>query len=258
MTEPQVGSSDRLSRPGRLRLGAVIAGSLAVVLGAAVAMGASPSPSASPAASVGAAADGSASPKGDGPSGPGWLRRGIGFEDFGGRFAFGGISIGAIEGDDLSLETEDGWSRTITVTDAAEITKGGEAIELADLAVGDRIRFAQSRNDDGTFTIERIAVVQPHVVGEVSAVSGNSITVETPDGSTVAVNVDGDTDYVVGGDEDATLSDVTVGMKIVAAGEQNDDGSLDATDVRAGEGLRGGRGHHWFGPDGEGDPTTEG
>lgn len=256
MTEHQAGSSDRLSRPGRLRLGAVLAGSLAVVLGAAVAMGASPS--ASPAASEGAAADASALPNGDGPSGPGWFRGGIGFENFGGRFAFGGISITAIDGDDLRLETEDGWSRTITVTDAVEITKAGEAIELADLAVGDRIRFAQSRNDDGTFTIERIAVVQPHVVGEVGAVSGDSITVETPDGSTVRVNVDGDTDYVVGGDEGATLSDVTVGMMIVAAGEQNDDGSLNATDVRAGEGLRGGRGHHWFGPDREGDSTTEG
>jgi hypothetical protein len=244
MTEPEVGFTDRLSRPSRVRLGAVLGGSLAIVLGAAIAMGASPSPT----ASSGTGSDPSASPGVTDKSDRAWLRHGIGFENFGGRFAFGGITITAIDGAALGLETEDGWTRTITVTDETEITEGGEAIGLTDLAVGDRIRFAQSRADDGSFTVERIAVVLPHVAGEVTGVSGNAITVETPDGSSVTVNVDGDTDYTVGGDEDAALSDVEVGMKIVAAGEENADGSLDASQIRAGEGFRGGRGHHGDGP----------
>ena len=46
-----------------------------------------------------------------------------------------------------------------------ELTKGGQAIELSDLAVGDQVRFNQTRNDDGTYTVEAIAVVVPSVRG---------------------------------------------------------------------------------------------
>ena len=37
----------------------------------------------------------------------------------------------------LSLKTDDGWTRTIAVTDSTTITKGGATISLGDLAVGD-------------------------------------------------------------------------------------------------------------------------
>ena len=223
MTAFQVGSTDRSrARPWR-RAAAILAAGVAVLAVAAVALGAAPSPTNTSTSST-----------------VGLDHRGFGIENFGGRFAFGGITITAIDGARLSLETEDGWTRTITVTDDIEITKDGEAIELAGLAVGDRVRFAQSRADDGTYTIDRIAVVLPHVGGEVTAVSGNAISVETPDGASVTVHVDGETDYVVGGDDEATLADVEVGMKIVAAGTANEDGSLDAVRVHAGEGFRGG------------------
>ena len=205
MTELQVGSTDRsLARPWR-RAAAILAGGVAVLVVAAVALGAAPSPTNTSTSST-----------------VGLDHRGFGIDNFGGRFAFGGITITAIDGARLSLETEDGWTRTITVTDEAEITKDGEAIEPAGLAVGDRIRLAQSREDDGTYTIERIAVVLPHVGGEVTAVSGNAITVETPDGSSVTVRVDGETDYVVGGDDGATLADVEVGMRIVVTAVTDD------------------------------------
>lgn len=253
MTDSQAGSPGNSFAPRGRRAGAILAGGVAVLAMAAVALGAGPSPAA-PSSSASAAFD----------------HRGFGIENFGGRFAFGGITITAIDGSRLSLETEDGWTRTITVTDETEITKDGETIEPAGLAVGDRIRLAQSRADDGTYTIERIAIVLPHVGGEVTAVSGNAITVETPDGSSVTVHVDGETDYVVGGDDEATLSDVEVGMMVVAAGSENQDGSLDAVRVHAGEGLRGrgfrGGGFHdgmgggagplWGGTDDDSDGTT--
>jgi hypothetical protein len=250
MTDPEVGFSDRLSHPSRLKLGALVGGSLAIIVSAAVAMGASPAPS----TSSGTGADASAAPGGAST----WPGRdgdfdGLGrFENFGGRFAFGGITITAIEGSNLTLKTEDGWTRTIAVTDATAITRAGAAIKVGDLAVGDQIRFSQTRNADGTFSIGKIAVVLPHVLGEVTATSANSITVKARDGSSVTVHVDGNTDYVVGGDDGATLSDVTVGMQILAAGEKNADGSLDATQVRAGDGFRGGRGHHWDGDKSDG------
>jgi hypothetical protein len=85
----------------------------------------------------------------------------------------------------------------------------------------------------------------------VTAKSSSTITIEQRDGSSLTIHVDGDTDYTVAGDEDATLADVTVEMWLVASGEERSDGSFDAATVRAaaeGQGLgRGfgfGRGHH--------------
>ena len=95
----------------------------------------------------------------------------------------------------------------------------------------------QERNDDGTFTITRIDVVQPHVGGTVTAVTDTTITVELRGGTTVTVHVDEDTAFKV---EDVTgtaaIDDVEVGMRIVASGEQNADGSLNASRVVAGTG----------------------
>ena len=74
---------------------------------------------------------------------------------------FGSITITAINGSSLSLKTDDGWTRTITVTADTKITKAGQAMSLSDLAVGDHIRFAQKKNDDGTYTVTAIAIRSP-------------------------------------------------------------------------------------------------
>lgn len=180
-----------------------------------------------------------------GPGGPG----GPGF----GRGFGGGIEITAINGNSLSLETADGWTRTITVDDGTTYSESGEEITLGDLAVGDQIAFRQTLEDDGSWSIDAIAVIPPHVGGKVTAVDGSTITVERRDGTTTTINVDGSTDYRVNG-EDAALGDVEVGMFLVAEGTENADGSLDATAVKAaderlrGPGGRGGHGFRFGGP----------
>ena len=236
---------------------AILVAGLAVVSIAAVAIGASPeattaadpSASASPGASAqpGASAkpetnsdqhDGDAWP---GPGGPFGEKFRLGFGGFNGEFPGivrpGGVEITAIDGSDLSLKTVDGWTRTITVTSDTEITKGGDTIAVGDLAVGDQIRFRQQRNDDGTFAISRIAVVEPSVAGTVTAKTDSTITIEQRDGTSATVNVDAGTSFrVEGASGTADIDDVAVGMKLVASGEQNSDGSLDASRVLAGNG----------------------
>jgi hypothetical protein len=182
---------------------------------------------------------------------------------------FGGITITAISGNDISLETEDGWTRTITVDDDTEYSKSGDEIALADLAVGDRIAFRQTLEDDGTWTIDAIGVILPHVGGEVTAVDGSTITVERRDGESATINVNADTEYLVNGD-DGNLADVEVGMVLIAEGTEDADGTLTATEVHAFEpggffegrpgfgGPGGPRGFGWgFGPglDRSGDET---
>jgi hypothetical protein len=239
-----------IGRTRAARVGIVAGAAFLFVVGAVAAMGASPSPStgADPAASAApgsttapgtSAAPDTTKPDGDRHGFGGFVRGGFGgFGGFG-RFGFRDITITAINGSDLSLKTDDGWTRTITVISTTTITKGGATITVGDLAVGDQIGFAQDRATDGTYTVTAIRVVLPSVVGEVTAIDGNTITVTQPGGTTATIHVDGDTTYQVNGAAGA-LSDVKVGSFIGAEGTQRTDGSLDAAAVRTGDrGIKG-------------------
>ncbi|MEO8272485.1 MAG: DUF5666 domain-containing protein [Chloroflexota bacterium] len=166
-------------------------------------------------------------------------------------FGHGGITIKAINGNDLSLETGDGWSRTITVDSGTTYAKGGATITLGDLKVGDQIGFRQTKESDGSFTIDKVAVILPHLGGLVTAIDGSTITVAQRDGTTATIKVTGDTTYKVAG-ADAKLADVKVGMVLAATGTENSDGSLTAAAVRAGTfGDRGPGGRGLRGPNGD-------
>jgi hypothetical protein len=231
-----------IGRTRAARVGIVAGAAFLFVVGAVAAMGASPSPStgADPAASAApgstTAPDSKAAPDTAKPDGDRHGFSGFGRGDFGGfgRFGFRDITITAINGSDLSLKTDDGWTRTITVASTTTITKGGTTITVGDLAVGDQIVFAQDRAADGTYTVTAIKVVLPTVVGEVTAIDGDTITVTQPGGTTATIHVDGSTTYKVNGAAGA-LSDVKVGSFIAAEGTQRTDGSLDAAAVRTGD-----------------------
>jgi hypothetical protein len=314
-----------------LAIGAAASAGVLVVAGVAATLGAAPAPVST---TLGTTDLGAAALSTDGTratADTGWVLAGGGSGDAGGFGRHGGmpglrsIEVTAINGTSVSLRTEDGWTRTVTVTEDVTITKAGVEIELGALSVGDTVRLRQTRNDDGTWTVTGIVVVVPTTVGTVTAVdadsitirgrngtteeiattsstvyrlgpnagarsdvvvgavivaagtedaagkltattvvvelarvggqvtakSSSTITIEQRDGSSLTIHVDGDTDYTVAGDEDATLADVTVEMWLVASGEERSDGSFDAATVRAaaeGQGLgRGfgfGRGHH--------------
>jgi hypothetical protein len=170
---------------------------------------------------------------------------------------FGAVEVTAINGADVSLQTEDGWTRTITVAEGTKLTKAGDAITLADIAVGDAVRFAETRNGDGTYTVTAVAVILPLVAGEVTVRTDATITVRQRDGSTVTVNVNGDTDYVARNYGTATLEDIEVGQFILAQGARNEDGSLDATDVLTGHGGFGPRGQRGDKPHATETPANE-
>jgi len=207
-----------------MRIGAILALFLLGAVPVVVAFAASPDPSASdsaspaateaPATTVPAAPAAPVAP--DATKAPSTKdKTGKAMRGFGG---FGSITITAINGSSLSLKTDDGWTRTITVTADTKITKAGQAKSLSDLAVGDHIRFAQKKNDDGTFTVTGIAIPVAQIGGEVTAVSGNSVTIKRRNGETQVVTVTGSTTYKVGR-ADGDKSDVTVGAKVQVAGD---------------------------------------
>ena len=233
-----------------VRVGIVTGTAALVLVGAVAAMGASPAPSGSTTTPTTPSASGDPFVGGMGPGR--WGGKGAMDDmDFGGvGRGFGAITITSISGSDLSLKTDDGWTRTITPTSTTTITKAGATITVSDLAVGDEIRFAQTKGTDGTYSITKIVVVMPSQGGEVTAKTSDTITVTRPDGTTATINVNGSTKYTVQGVENATLADIAVGMHLRAEGTDNADGSLDASSVIAGAGGhdgfgRGGRGHGW-------------
>jgi len=228
-TEPAVIATTPATRgPGRLRIGLVsgLAAALAIG-GVATALAASPAPDATTSAGT---ADVSAwtAPGAFG----GIVDRGVGAEHgrFGGRGAFRDITISAINGSSVSLATSDGWTRTVTVTDAIEMTKGGQAIELTDLAVNDEIRLRQERADDGTVTVTGIVVVVPSVAGEVSDLTATSFKVTGRDGAVWTITLTGDTVYRYGPD-DGTLADIANGDAVLVQGTSTGDNALTATGV---------------------------
>ncbi len=205
---PNGGGPGRQSTP--VRIGIVAGTALLVVLGAAVAMGASPAPSTAPGASAApgaTAAPGTSGADKDGDRGFGMRGGDVGMRGGG----FHDITIASISGSSLSLKTADGWTRTITPTSTTTITKAGATITVSDLEVGDQIVFSQTKQTDGTYTIDAIRVILPSVGGQVSAVSGNTITVTQRDGTTATIHVDSATTYQVEGVTSATLSDIKVG-----------------------------------------------
>jgi len=231
-----------LTRSVPVRVGIVAGSAILFVVGAVAAMGASPAPSSAPAATPDSGATTPANPvapfDGIGPRmgilGGRDMRGGPGFK-FGG---FGDISISAISGSSLSLKTDDGWTRTITVGSSTTISKGGQTIALGDLKVGDQIVFDETKASDGSFTIDQIRVVLPVVGGQVTAVGTDSITVDQKGGGSATIHVSSSTTYDVDGTTTAKLSDITVGSFVVAEGTERSDGSLDASTVHAGTRIK--------------------
>jgi hypothetical protein len=143
------------------------------------------------------------------------------------------ITISAVSGNDITLQTASGWTRMITVTDTTTILRAGQKIAVTDLKVGDTVRLMEARNQDGSTTVTQIEVVLPRVLGRVTATATDSITVQRADGTSMTIHVDASTTYEVRGVTNATLADIKVGMAVLARGSQNADGSLQALSVKA-------------------------
>jgi hypothetical protein len=165
------------------------------------------------------------------------LADGLGAGSLGfGRGGVGGqITITAIDGNDLSLKTTDGWTRTITVTSATTISEAGQTITVGDLDVGDTIRFSQTASSTGTYTIDAIVVVTPTVGGTVTAESSGSFTLTARDGTAWTITTTGSTAYTLGVSSSAAAgkaSDLTVGSVVVVQGTSATNNAMTAVTVR--------------------------
>lgn len=227
-TDPVEGTafSGTTGTPSGRRVGLVLGGAtILIIAAAATSFAASPTPGSSGAPSNGGSQAMPVAP-GNGPANdPGFgrfARPGFGFRE---------ITIASISGNDITLKTDDGWTRTITITDSVELTKGGKTIQVSDLKVGDQVRLRQTRNDDGTYTVTAVAVVLPTIDGKASDITSSGFKVTTRDGSVWTVTVNGSTAYQFG-QARGSLSDVKDGQRVVVAGTVPSDNQMTASSVR--------------------------
>lgn len=95
----------------------------------------------------------------------------------------GGATIVSIDGSNVSLKTADGWTRMISVTSSTKISRAGQTISLSGLKMGDAIGFRESKASDGTYQIDAISVILPGVVGQITTISADTITIKEFNGT---------------------------------------------------------------------------
>jgi hypothetical protein len=141
--------------------------------------------------------------------------------------------VTAAAGSSLTIKLRDGSSRTITVNGSTKYFLGPRAATQSDVKVGSHIVVAGTTAGD-TFTALSVTIRLQALAGEVIAKSADTITVRGRDDATTTVRVDAATTYRVAGKADATLADVTVGMRIVVTGSRTGDTTFAAVTVGAG------------------------
>jgi hypothetical protein len=115
-----------------------------------------------------------------------------------------------------------------------------ERVALGDFGVGDFVGALGWWEAGGgafhAFAVAKLAGDRLFpVAGTLAEIDGDVLTIETPGGLPAVVRVDGETEYRIRGVENPGLDDLEVGMRAVARGTLNPDGSLQAQVVGAEE-----------------------
>jgi hypothetical protein len=142
---------------------------------------------------------------------------------------------GVVTGVTATSVTVSGWngtSSTFVITSTTTFTEGKTAATAVDLVVGDRVGIEVASTNPTTAT--SINIAPAWVSGQVTAVSGDNITVTDHKGVTSTIVVSSTTTYTQGGTS-AALTDVTVGSVVSAEGLIGaTPTTLDATSVTIG------------------------
>lgn len=153
--------------------------------------------------------------------------------------SYGG-AVTSVSGSTITVRDAKGTTHTIHTSAATTVERAGQASSLSAITTGAQIRAEGGKNSDGSLNAEAIEIVLPHAHGQVSAVSGSTITLKDPRGAqTVTIHVGAATRYVTvamgsnGPTESASsLGAVKSGVHLDVEGTKNSDGSINAEVVR--------------------------
>lgn len=148
---------------------------------------------------------------GDGRHGPGYV----------------GLTVAGVSGQAITAKRADGASVTIHVSSSTTYARAGKQVSLNAVTVGETIGVMGQRNSDGSVNATRVVILLPGYRGQVTAVSGSTITITDRQGAHV-IHVSSATAYRTDGGSASSLSAVVKGAEIEAVGAKNSDGSLNA------------------------------
>ena len=143
--------------------------------------------------------------------------------------------VKSVSGSAITIQDAQG-THVIHTSGSTTVTRAGQAASLSDIATGAQIRAEGTKNSDGSLNATAINIVLPTAGGQITSISGSTITVSNPrDTAVTTIHVTSSTRYVTvtmgsAGPTQATasFSDLKAGSHIRAEGTLNSDGSLAA------------------------------
>ncbi len=148
------------------------------------------------------------------------------------QFAGVGGEITEIRADGFTLQTFQGKTENVKVTDSTQYWKNQQSGKLDDFKVGDSVMVA-GKPADGGWVAERVidrseqmkrfkeGLGKEFVTGEVTAINDTKVTVLRPDQQTQTFEVDENTSFRKQR-ENITLADIKPGDRIFARGQLKD------------------------------------
>jgi hypothetical protein len=155
--------------------------------------------------------------------------------------------VTAVEGRTLVITIREGEKEVMTTSETYFHIPNVEEPSLDDIEMGSIITVL-GQEDGSTFTAQILAVArarlqrkarirQNMVGGEVTAIEGTTLTIETRQGEKTILT-DEDTRFRIPGVENPSLKHIEVGNKIIALGRRNQDGDFVAKVVGVPKGNR--------------------
>ena len=136
--------------------------------------------------------------------------------------------VASISGNTIELSAGNkGAQLTVTTSGSTKYYVADQPVPASTLQVGDQIDVAGPGSLKTGVTATAIFIRESMVAGKVIGVNGNTITIQTKDGTAWTITVNPSTRYVQGG-QPASLSAVQVGSGIEAFGLQSGDHALTA------------------------------
>ncbi|MBN9389687.1 MAG: hypothetical protein J0I20_16795 [Chloroflexi bacterium] len=89
-----------------------------------------------------------------------------------------GGTISAVDSSGLTLTGPNNTTVKVTFGSSVTVQDAGKTLSTSDLKTGDRVEVAGQKNSDGSITTQVVNVIHDHLGGTVTAISGNTITVE--------------------------------------------------------------------------------
>ena len=156
--------------------------------------------------------------------------------------------VTAVEGQTLVIMTREGEKEVVTTSETYFHVPNVEEPNLDDIEAGCIIAALGQKDDDGTFTAQIVAVAPARrlrrtivrrnmVFGEVMAIEGVTLTIETRRGEQTILT-DANTRFRVPGVENPSIEDIEVGDRVIALGRRNEEGEFAARVVGVPKGRR--------------------